>query len=460
MKKALPHLALWLIASIGLSGCDDTNDEPYTPVVEQHIAVTETLSLPQQSGWKTIAVESDGAWEASTDAEWITLTPQRGYGSGEVTVTAEACEELWGREAVIRFRAGESEASTCVIQSSREPIRLDTRGGANCYILVPTQSGASYAFDATRKGNSQQPTEIADVRIVWQDRPQLLRLVGYNPSTGLIGVVPGSESGNAVVAAVDRNGTIRWSWHLWVTHYDPEAAVFSSPANAAGTVWHFMDRNLGALDARPGSIDAVGLIYQWGRKDPFPGIGSFAGEEPQRYDGSGNTLPTVPEQAAQFGTMELAVENPHLFYKISYKTNDWTSPSDDDLWGGVARTKTIYDPCPAGWRVPLCDEHDNSPYGFMTEGGATWSASSRGYVYRNWWLPCTGTRVYESGALSFDINGPYGGMWIGTAGTANPDQQTYPALYGRYFFIIDSEIFFGTNKDSRSQGMAVRCVKE
>lgn len=459
MKKLLLS-TLWLIASIGVSGCDDTSNEPDKPIVQQHITVPQNLSLPQEGGWKTLLVESDGAWEASTDAEWITLSPQRGHGHGEVTVTATACEELWGREAIVRFQAGESEASTCVKQASREPIRLDARGGANCYIIAPTKSGANYAFDASHKGNSQHATHIADVRIVWQDRPQLLRMVGYDASSGLIGIVPGSESGNAVIAAVDTEGAIRWSWHLWVTAYDPETAVFSSPANVSETVWHFMDRNLGALDARPGSIDAVGLIYQWGRKDPFPGIGSFAGEERPCYDSSGNLLPTVPEQAAQFGTTELAVENPHIFYKISYKTNDWTSPSDDDLWGGVSRVKTMYDPCPAGWRIPLCDAQDNSPYGFMTEGGAKWSASSRGYVYRNWWLPCTGTRVYESGALSFDINGPYGGMWIGTAGTANPDQVTYPALYGRYFFIIDSELLFGTHKDSRSQGMAVRCVKE
>ena len=51
-------------------------------------------------------------------------------------------------------------------------------------------------------------------------------------------------------------------------------------------------------------------------------------------------------------------------------------------------------------------------------------------------------------------------MWIGTPGRANPDPESYPALYGQYFFLIDSDLLFGTNKASRSQGMAVRCVRE
>lgn len=451
----------WLIGMLGFTSCN--HPEEYTSphyIDNQYISATQNLTFPQEGGWKTLSVVCDGAWEASADAEWIALSPERGYGDGEITVTARSSEELWGRETEIRIRCGSAEASTSVAQLSDAPVRIDTKGPANCYLLTPGRNSRCYAFDATRKGNSQEPTGIAEVRIVWQDRPELLRRIGYNPESGLIGIVPGDEAGNAVVAALDADGAIRWSWHLWVTAYDPETAVFTSPANAHGSVWLFMDRNIGALDARPGSIDAAGLLYQWGRKDPFPGIGDYSGTERPRYDGSGNPLPTVPEQAAQFGTQELAVANPHLFYKISYKTNDWTSPSDDDLWGGVSRAKTIWDPCPAGWRVPLCDEQGASPYAFLTEGGASWSQSSHGYVYRNWWLPCTGTRVYESGVLSADIGGPYGGMWIGTAGSANPDQETYPALYGQYFFVIDSDLFFGTNKDARSQGMAVRCVKE
>ena len=35
-----------------------------------------------------------------------------------------------------------------------------------------------------------------------------------------------------------------------------------------------MDRNLGATSATPGNVGSLGLLYQWGRKDPFLGSSS------------------------------------------------------------------------------------------------------------------------------------------------------------------------------------------
>lgn len=36
-----------------------------------------------------------------------------------------------------------------------------------------------------------------------------------------------------------------------------------------------MDRNLGATTAEPNTVGALGLLYQWGRKDPFLGSASI-----------------------------------------------------------------------------------------------------------------------------------------------------------------------------------------
>ncbi len=451
---------LRLSAILLLSGCGDSDPEP--DIRETLLEVPASVEIPLSGGRVVIPVRSDGAWEVATEASWLTPTPPKGYLDGEVTLAAESSADPWGRTATLRFRTGDAVAETSVVQRADEPVRVDARGHANCYLAAPGFAGRVYAFDAACKGNSDAKSiaNVAAARIVWQDRTDLLGAVAYDAATGLIGfTVPGSAAGNAVVAAVDAAGEVLWSWHLWITDYDPEAAPFRSPANENGSEWSFMDRNLGATDARPGSTEALGLLYQWGRKDPFPGAGNLAGDERPVYDGEGELLPTPDAVADGFGTEELSIRNPQVFYKISYKTNDWRTPSDDDLWGGVSRRKTVWDPCPVGWRVPLCDARGASPYGFMTDGTAVWSSALGGYYYGRWWLPCTGTRVYESGALSTDIGGPYGGLWIATAGAANPDAEQFPALYGQYFFVIDG-IFFGTNKDSRSQGMAVRCVKE
>ena len=76
-----------------------------------------------------------------------------------------------------------------------------------------------------------------------------------------------------------------------------------------------MDRNLGALSATPNDAKALGLFYQWGRKDPSMG--------PERYDFDFYNLMTAPyydyssdkktaAEVAQFAepTLKNAIENP------------------------------------------------------------------------------------------------------------------------------------------------------
>ena len=71
------------------------------------------------------------------------------------------------------------------------------------------------------------------------------------------------RDGNAVIAARNSKGITLWSWHIWCAEEGWEEQVYD---NNAGTM---MDRNLGATSATPGDVGALGLLYQWGRKDPF-----------------------------------------------------------------------------------------------------------------------------------------------------------------------------------------------
>lgn len=49
-----------------------------------------------------------------------------------------------------------------------------------------------------------------------------------------------------------------------------------------------MDRNLGAVSATPGDAGAIGLLYQWGRKDPFVTTSEIGkNTEAEMYDQSG-----------------------------------------------------------------------------------------------------------------------------------------------------------------------------
>ena len=71
--------------------------------------------------------------------------------------------------------------------------------------------------------------------------------------------------GNALVA-VRVGGEIRWSWHVWVTDYDPNDPAVQKTFNGNT----FMDRNIGAFSSAVGDPLSMGLQFQWGRKDPIP----------------------------------------------------------------------------------------------------------------------------------------------------------------------------------------------
>ena len=157
---------------------------------------------------------------------------------------------------------------------STAAVNLSENGTANCYIVKP---GSVASFDVAHKGNSA--TELtgsaASVKLVWQDAKGLVKSLFLNPETKTAYAEIAESKGNALVAVCDEAGTILWSWHLWICDYDPEKTLFTTEANASGTQWTFMDRNIGATDMNRGSFDNFGMLYQWGRKDPFPGANAF-----------------------------------------------------------------------------------------------------------------------------------------------------------------------------------------
>jgi hypothetical protein len=150
------------------------------------------------------------------------------------------------------------------------------------------------------------------------------------------------KSGNAMVVAKDANGKILWSWHIWV----PATNIVT--ANFGGIMGvDMMDRNLGALVATVAVSDPVdptsyGMMYQWGRKDPFTAAAEFNGEAPATYYG-------VPEVLAEGQiTLEESIADPRLLGHIN--NGDWCLIPNNELWADAE--KTIYDQCPPGYRVP------------------------------------------------------------------------------------------------------------
>ncbi|MDR3117950.1 MAG: DUF4906 domain-containing protein [Mediterranea sp.] len=218
--------------------------------------------------------------------------------------------------------------------------------------------------------------------------------------------IPTAAGNNCVIVLKDNSGKVWWSWHLWFTDYDPTADVvanrkgqthkyFSEAFTTAGLYYdkRMMDRNLGATifnvdgtveqEQPKTTAEAVkwyGLMYQWGRKDPFTnsdnGTTTMASATPvydkdgAKYsyasgaaagtDMDGNSItadvnnnsidgfPKVTNGSVATNRVVDAVRHPMNYYH-SGVSNDWTK-QDDGLWSMTA--KTAFDPCPPGWRVP------------------------------------------------------------------------------------------------------------
>lgn len=84
----------------------------------------------------------------------------------------------------------------------------------------------------------------------------------------------------------------------------PEEQVYY---NKAGTM---MDRNLGATSAIPGDVGALGLLYQWGRKDPFLGSSSIRRNK-EALSTISWPLPVV--STSNTGTIEYSITHPTTY---------------------------------------------------------------------------------------------------------------------------------------------------
>lgn len=193
-------------------------------------------------------------------------------------------------------------------------------------------------------------------------------------------VASGTTGGSGLIAAYNAQDEILWSWHVWVTDYNPDPLgdqTILQPAAKRKLKYTYsstsrvslpmMDRNLGAME---GYVDQVpadalamskanGVHYQWGRKDPF--ISSYSQEVIASVD---NVLSATPPKGLlnrygpdgiQFVKNEsytIAVErdlfkNPGAFSAV-YNTSSWLNGT---LWNETGDVKSYVDPCPSGWRV-------------------------------------------------------------------------------------------------------------
>ncbi len=434
MKKTLFILS---VSAMLLAACEEIN-ETYSDPAPQLDVTSSYVIFDSDGGTKTVLVASSDEWTCSCNVSWIGYAP----GEGLLEITVGANSSGANRQGTLTVTSGDLSRTISVAQVTVGGIDLSESGSANCYIA---KTGTAYRFNATVKGNgvlssaggvgsyidsygtSIDADEIVYADLLWEaafdgDMTRSCTIIDEDPVyiNGYVHFTTGETEGNAVIAVKDAVGNVLWSWHIWVCD--------SEIGETEGNGYYWQDRNLGALSNEPGELNNRGLLYQWGRKDPFLpscaeyGAGNMLND--QVGDGSGTwdySDFTAKGVLTAPGNIPLSILNP-MSVILPYRTvYSWyiTAANTDNcaaaLWGESDNTatysKTIFDPCPPGYNVPVA--------------GA--------------WVSANGV---SAGDWSSDGNDPYGCTWTGGGNAYYPlagaylgtgGEQTQTGECGYYF---------------------------
>jgi hypothetical protein len=349
---------------------------------------------------------------------------------------------------------------------------------------VPLSGWNTHLTDGSTLADNKK---ITDVKLVWQtkddatsgdlvmgyaingdDHSNLARITdGGDLQKARIHVkVPVSKGGNALIAAYS-GSKIVWSWHLWITDYVPQGITSSVTYAQAqqmtqnGSVHQYattafksggmhvgkviMDRNLcataGGFPGENASLlefaRRIGYLYYWGRKDPFLGsTDGTANELNVIYDGEGRGVQLGKVAYSNItlvngNTLQYVIEHPdHIITGSSSDQNQskcsWYSLNETtaDYQYLYNNSKTLYDPCPAGWKIPHQTVYNgwgkNQAYWFDANGTFMESGSAHergGRLYNvsggngvpslrtednTAWFPVTAYRSFSDGKLIFN----------------------------------------------------------
>ena len=338
--------------------------------------------------------------------------------------------------------------------------------------------------------------------LVWQDADKLIeynsyQIVDVNSNKYIKFHISSSDikQGNAVLAVKNSN-QILWSWHIWVTALDVYSTqtVTTTYNDGETKTFNFMPVPLGWIyisepvnpktytlsvvqegsgKTANGTVTQAGstgygtcTFYQWGRKDPFPpsdgsSLTSRIDKKVYKYDTSGKSIAeNCWSKDRSQATIATSIQNPFKFY---YGSANWCSEASNELWnvGNTVQTvnfnsvtKSVYDPSPAGFRLP-----ETAAFTGFTKDGAnggtrngTWSDATKGYTFKTnnvetYWQ-AYGYRNFNSGSL-YSV-GSYGNYW-----SAGPSSDTS----GRSLNINSGDVRPQSNS-YRASGFSVRPVSE
>ena len=359
------------------------------------------------------------------------------------------------------------------------------------------------------KTNSGANNGVDGAEVVWADAADLV----HSPSITHVGgegfldfevTAADIQSGNAVVAVTKGSGaskTVLWSWHLWfapkdaldkikvtnhqnVNYYFTKEALGWKPtlwrgSTIARTVKVKVEQTVAnngtkqvtefTITQNPGSVQkGATTFYQFGRKDAFPGV-------------EASKLTTDSHFTANAGnnmSIKNGIQNPGSFYTDG---SSWTNTSPAgytyyNLWSADNTVtgnynvgndnpvvKTVYDPCPVGFKMPA----NNAFTGFTADAqnGGTMNVDGTddGQTYQNNFGHNFWTNGSKTATIFFPASGYinlYNGLQQNSGGggcywSAVPSSQGQSCSLNFYVHIV-----YSRSRNPLASGFAVRPVSE
>lgn len=249
---------------------------------------------------------------------------------------------------------------------------------------------------------SSSGLNIGTAELVWQDVKGLIQSIDNDDDYISFTITKESiREGNAVIALKDNDGLIVWSWHIWVTTYNPDlddVIVSNENGNSIKLMTSYIgychpfnryypEKNVlvRIKQTRTGKYEDItiklqgikvtdvgnSVYFQYGRKDPFPGqivgFSDVSGHSLRRatvksiYDYGGNEIsrPCITNKMRY--SIQQSIQNPDKQAVYTGNSTKWYTGSYvlRNLWTNLSTisntetvVKTIYDPSPNGYSIP------------------------------------------------------------------------------------------------------------
>lgn len=303
----------------------------------------------------TLDCGSEGVALSTSATAFYFAVPEGSYTALSITVeTVDGTSQT--RIANKPIAVTRSRITDITLSFNKLFTNLSAAATANTYLV---SAAGLYGFDATAKGNGQldpmtgakatklNAADIAGVKVLWEinSRGRAIKHDGsdyvilYNNGYVIFSTPDSFLTGVACVAIYDSSDVILWSWDIWAR---------SVPGTMTYNEKTFMNCNLCAVSENYNR----GFLYQWGRKDAFSAAtGSYA------------SFAFVPALLTAFNTvtgihtMAYTIANPTSHINNG-DANSWMPQEEYEKHPWMDGIKTIYDPCPAGWRVPTSDNQN------------------------------------------------------------------------------------------------------